>query len=63
MNLKQLYDQTPVARHSEIIVSDDRVFFDGEEYLFLPNGDLRLLRSQKALEQKLAQIAAKLGLP
>lgn len=62
MNLEQLYAQTPVARHPEIIVSGDRVFFDGEEYLLVPNGELRLVRSQKALEQRLTTIAAKLGI-
>ena len=32
MNLVELYKQTPVKRHSEIIVSSDRLFFDGEEH-------------------------------
>ena len=32
MNLVELYKQTPEDRHSEIIVSSDRLFFDGEEH-------------------------------
>ena len=61
MKLNELYAQTPVARHPEIVVSRDRVCFDGEEYAVLPDGELRLLRSQKELEQRVRQIAAKLG--
>lgn len=62
MRLPDLYQQTPVARHAEIVVAGDRVFFDGEEYLLQPDGNLRLVRSQKGVEQKLEQIAAKLGI-
>jgi len=61
MNLVELYKQTPVKRHSEIIVSNERVFFDGEEYILQPDGELKLIRSGKNLKQKLTTIADKLG--
>ena len=61
MNLVELYQQTPVARHSEIIVSGERVFFDDEEYILQPDGKLKLIRSEKELKQKLTTIADKLG--
>ena len=61
MNLVQFYQQTPVARHSEIIVSSDRLFFDGEEYVLQPDGELKLIRSEKELKQKLTTIEAKLS--
>ena len=61
MNLVELYKKTPVARHSEIIVSGDRVFFDDEEYILRPDGELKLIRSEKKFEQRLAAIEAKLS--
>ena len=61
MNLVELYKQTPEDRHSEIIVSSDRLFFDGAEYVLQPDGELRLVRSEKELKQKLIAIEAKLG--
>ena len=60
MNLVELYKQTPVARHSEIIVSSDRLFFDGEEYILQGDGELKFIRSEKELKQKLTAIEAKL---
>ena len=62
MNIVELYKQTPVERHHEIVVSGDRVFFDGEEYVINAEKELRLIRSQKGLEQQLAQIETKLGI-
>lgn len=71
MNLKELYDQTPVAGHADILVSGDRVYVRSsegvEEYLLLPDGEIRLLRSDKVnpiagLRQDLANIKAKLGI-
>ena len=62
MNIVELYKQTPVERHHEIVVSGDRVSFDGEEYVINAEKELRLIRSQKGLEQQLAQIATKLGI-
>ena len=56
MNLVQFYQQTPVKRHSEIIVSSDRVFFGDGEYVLQPDGELRLVRSEKELKQRLARI-------
>ena len=61
MNLVELYKQTPVARHSEIIVSSDRLFFDGEEYILQGDEELRLVRSEKELKQRLTMIEAKLS--
>ena len=61
MNLIELYKQTPVARHSEIIVSSDRLFFDGEEYILQGDEELKFIRSEKELKQKLIAIEAKLG--
>ena len=60
MNIVELYKQTPVARHSEIIVSSDRLFFDGEEYVLQGDGELKFIRSEKELKQKLTAIEAKL---
>jgi len=61
MNLVQFYEQTPVERHPEIVVSGDRLYFDGEEYVSAADGELKLVHSQKELEQRLAQIETKLG--
>lgn len=62
MNVAELYDKTPVERHQEIVISGDRLFFDGEEYIIRGDDELRLVRSQKGVEQKLAQITTKLGI-
>lgn len=62
MNLRELYDQTPAEHHHEIVVSGDRVFFNGEEYIIPDEGELKLIRSQKWLEQKLSQITTQLGI-
>ncbi len=61
MKLTDLYQQQPTVRHQEIVVMGDRVFFDGEEFAIGPDGELRLLRSQKALTQHIDAIRAKLG--
>ena len=48
MNLVQLYAQTPVERHHEIIVSGNRLFFDNEEHIIEgEESELRLVRSDK----------------
>jgi hypothetical protein len=62
MNIVELYKQTPVARHQEITVSGDRLFFDGEEYVIDGSGELKLVRSVKGLEQALTQIQTKLDI-
>ena len=41
-------------------ISGERVFFDGEEYVLQPDGELKLVRSEKELKQKLIAIEAKL---
>lgn len=62
MKLADLYQQQPAQRHPEIVVVGDRVFFDGEEFAIGADGELRLLRSQKALTQKIDAIRTKLGI-
>jgi len=62
MNLKELYDLIPAARHPEIVVSGDRLFFDGEEYIIGGDGELKLVHSYKGLEQAVARIETKLGI-
>lgn len=61
MNIVELYTQVPVERHQGIIVSGDRLFFDGEEYIIEGDGELKLVHSHKGLEQRLDQIRTKLG--
>ena len=60
--LAEFYEQTPVERHSEIVISGDRLFFDGEEYALSGERELRLIRSSKGLAQALQQIHVKLGI-
>ena len=62
MNIVEFYHKTPVERHPEIIVSGDRLFFDGDEYIISPDGELTLIHSHKGLEQELAQIGTKLDI-
>ena len=61
MKLVELYQQTPVARHSEIIISEDRLFFDNEEYILSPYGELKLVRDEKALTTQIASLKADLA--
>ena len=62
MNLVQFYQQTPVKRHSEIIISGDRLYFDGEEYIITGiDEELRLVRSEKELKERLARIEDKVA--
>ncbi len=60
MNIVDLYKQTSVDKHPDIIVIGDRLFFDNEEYILSPDGDLRLLRSDKEMKQKIITIEANL---
>ena len=62
MNIIELYEQMPVERHSEVVVSGDRLFFDGAEYIINAGGELKLIHSHKELEQSLAQIETKLDI-
>ena len=62
MNIVELYAQTPVEQHEEIVVSGNRLFFDGEEYIVGEEGELKLVRSEKELSQKVEQIRIKLGI-
>ena len=62
MNLVQFYQQTPVKWHSEMIVSGDRLYFDGEEYIITGiDEELRLVRSEKELKERLARIEDKVA--
>ena len=61
MNIEELYTKTPVERHSEIVVSGNSLYFDDEEYILQGDGELKFIRSEKELKQKLAAIEAKLG--
>ena len=47
-----------MERHREIVGSGSRLFYDGEEYLIGADGELALVHSHKALEQKLQQVLA-----
>jgi hypothetical protein len=62
MNVVELYQQTPVDKHSEILVSGDRLFFEGEEYIIGADEELKMIRSDKQLEQKLSEIINKLDI-
>jgi len=62
MNMMELYARTPVEKHHEIVVSGDRLFFEGEEYVIGSEGELRLVRSNKGLEQRLDRIEANMGI-
>ena len=61
MNLVELYKQTPVERHSEIVVSSDRLYFDGEEYVIAADEELKLIHSHKGLKKDIASIKATLN--
>jgi hypothetical protein len=45
-----------------VIVAGDRLFFDGEEYVLMANGELKLARSDKELLEKVERIRARLGI-
>ena len=62
MNIAELYAKTPVYRHQEIVFSDDRLFFDGEEYVIEGDGELRLICSFKDLNQRVEQILTRLDI-
>ncbi len=67
MNLTDLYDNTPVNRHSYIRVFDDIVFVrddDGNitEYRILDDGELWLTHSDTEQNQSLKSIKSKLGI-
>jgi len=67
MNLVELYQNIPVARHKDIRVVGDRVLVrdtDGNvfEYLVLDDGELWLVRSDKEQRLDINAIKAKLGI-
>ncbi len=61
MNVTELYAGTPAENHSDILISGDRLFHDGEEYLIEDEGELKLVHSHKVLEQRLTEIKTHLG--
>ena len=61
MNIVQLYAKTPVARHSEIVVSGDRLFFENDEYVIRGDEELKLIHCHKGLEEELASVKATLN--
>ena len=61
MNIVQLYAKTPVERHSEIVISGDKLFFENEEYVIQGDEELKLIHSHKGLEEELASIKATLN--
>ena len=63
MNIMELYQQTPVERHHEIIISGNRLFFDGEEYIISGiDRELKLIHSHKELLEEVAKIKSKLNI-
>lgn len=52
MKLAELYFQTPATQHGNIVVVGEHVYVRSaegtEEYLLLADGELRLLRSDRA---------------
>jgi hypothetical protein len=57
MDLIQLYQKTPVERHPEIVVSGNRLYFEGEEYMLVgEEQELKLIHSHKAIEERLDRI-------
>jgi hypothetical protein len=66
MNLVELYAQTPVEKHVDIVVAEGRVFVRSaegtEEYALLPDGEMELVRSDKDIRAGLTQIKGKLGI-
>ena len=66
MNLVELYQETPAARHGDIRVADGRVFvreLDGSVAEYLVQGDeLWLLHSDQKERQDIQAIKAKLGI-
>lgn len=62
MNLVELYEQTPVEKHRDIVVSGDRVFLDDEEYVLTSDGELRLIHSDKESKADIKAIKSKLGI-
>ncbi len=66
MKLVELYQQTPVEKHSGIRVIDNKAYFrdtDGSltEYLILENGELWLVNSDQKLKADIAAIKQKVG--
>lgn len=63
MNTVELYGMTPAERHQEIVITGDRLFFEGEEYVIRGDGELKLVRSDAEVKQRLGSIEAKLTSP
>lgn len=61
MILKDLFDQTPVANHNEIVTQGDRVYHNGKEYLVDQDGKLTLIRDWGKTDTNIVNIATKLN--
>ena len=66
MNLAELYEKTPIARHKDIKVVGDKVFVkdtDGsvDEYLVVDDGELWLVRSDREVKRDVKAIRDRLG--
>lgn len=65
MKLSELYAMLPAREHKNILVAEGKVYVRAsegtEEYVVLPDGELELVRSDKALLQDLARIKVRLG--
>ena len=61
MTIVELYTKTPVERHSEIVVSGDRPYFEEGEYAILANDELKLIHSHKKLNEDIASVKATLN--
>ena len=66
MNLAELYEKTPIARHKDIKVSGDKVFVKDtngsvDEYLVVDNGELWLVRSDREVKRDVKAIRDRLG--
>ena len=67
MNIIELYEQTPVERHKDIIADGNRILVSDEEgditeYLLDGVGELWLVRSDKKLRADIAAIKSKLDI-
>lgn len=62
MVIDEFCKAVPKTRKGEILIQNDRLYFDGEEYLILANAEIKLIHSHKKLEKGIAEIKAKLGI-
>jgi hypothetical protein len=61
MTISELYSQIPPDKHHEVVVSGDRLYYDGDEYIIHSEDEITLIRTQKTLEQKLEEIKSSIN--